>query len=422
MDIYTQGLRCQDVNAGVRNFDATSPILTPVKKTRLVGMAADLAALVRGRELISDMGALESVAAAELDIPSTSFDAVLALLEEARLVDLTRGKGEITGLTSEVPQYRDLYTTLGEVWRARHPSQLEEEVVAVIDRLARGPVAAESLVPLVGVERSDVDRILELGTEAELIKAVSGVDGTILYSPYTAFENPKLLADLAEKHGSDRLLAEFQAIRERQGLAVTSSEYPMLYDAIGRGLILAPAVELPGGAGEQPFATLPYTLDRGLLIGEKPVLDKALAVIACVRCGEQFGGYTSLSDPVFAISALLAYGELEPHSSSRRQYRLMRNKGIIAYGPDKQPWGSWVTPTLIDTPDNRRALEIARDLLMLGESMSGRDAQTARDLLSTDARYLTPMKTVKSIKPRLIHKESEYARVIAAVMGYGTTA
>ena len=36
----------------------------------------------------------------------------------------------------------------------------------------------------------------------------------------------------------------------------------------------------------------------------------------------------------------------------------------------------------------RRALKIARDLLMLGETMSGRDAQTARDLLSTDARYL----------------------------------
>lgn len=259
---------------------------------------------------------------------------------------------------------------------------------------------------MVGIEQSDVERILELGTEAQLIKAVSGVDGTILYSPYTAFENPKLLAELAERHGSGQLLSEFHAVRERQGLAVTSEEYPMLYDAIGRGLMLAPAVELPGGAGEQPFATMPYTLDRDLLIGEKPVLDKALAVVACVRCGEQFGGYSSLTDPVFAINALLRFGELEPHSSSRRQYRLMRNKGIVVYRPDPQPWGTWVTPTLVDTPDNRRALETARDLLMLGESMSGRDAQAARGLLSNDARYLTPMKTVTAIKPKLIHKET----------------
>jgi len=42
------------VNAGLRNFDAISPVLIPVKKTRLVGMAADLAALVRDRPLISN--------------------------------------------------------------------------------------------------------------------------------------------------------------------------------------------------------------------------------------------------------------------------------------------------------------------------------------------------------------------------------
>jgi hypothetical protein len=421
VDTYTQGLRCQDVNAGVRNFDAASPVLTPVKKTRLVGMAADLAALVRGTEIISDMAALESVAAAELDIPSTSFDAVVGLLEESGLVEPTRSHGEITGLTSDVPHYTDLYAILGKAWRERRPSQLEEEVIAVVDQLARGPVAAESLVPVVGIERADLDRVLDLGTRAQLIKVVSGVDGTILYSPYTAFENPKLLAELAEKHGSGQLQAEFQALHERQGLAVNSEDYPLLYDAIGRGLVLAPAVELPGG-GEQLFATMPYTLDRDLLIGEKPVLDKALAIIACVRCGEQFGGYSNLIDPVSAINALLRYGELGANSASRRQYRLMRNKGIVVYGPDPQPWGSWVIPKLVDTPDNRRALEIARDLLTLGESMSGRDAEAARGLLSADARYLTPMKTVSTIKPKLVHRESEYAKMIAAFMGYGTTA
>ncbi|MGH3856413.1 MAG: hypothetical protein ACRDR6_23580 [Pseudonocardiaceae bacterium] len=145
MDRYTEGLRCQDVNAGLRNFDATSPVLTPMKKTRLVGMGADLAALVRDRPLISDMAALESVAAAELDIPSTSFDAVLTLLEDAGLVQLTRSGGEVTGLTSDVPYYRGLCDTLGNAWHERHPSQLEEEIVAVVDRLARGPLRPDRL-------------------------------------------------------------------------------------------------------------------------------------------------------------------------------------------------------------------------------------------------------------------------------------
>jgi hypothetical protein len=83
------------------------------------------------------------------------------------------------------------------------------------------------------------------------------------------------------------------------------------------------------------------------------------------------------------------------------------------------PWGKWVVPKLIDTPDNRRALEIARDLIALGEPMAGRDAGRARDMLASDARYLNPMKTVSANRPRLVHKEAEYAKIVAAVMGYG---
>lgn len=419
MDVYEAGLRCQDVNSGVRTFDATSPSLTPLKKTRLVGMAADLAALVRGTPLISDMAALESVAAAELDIPSTSFDVVLGVLEVSELVELTRNReGEVTGLTAQVPYYRDLYGILGQAWHDRRPSQLEEEMVAVVDRLAAGPLPAEMLVDRVGVEASDVERVLQLGSDTQLIKAVSGLDGTILYSPFTAFENPSLLNELAEKHGGDQLLTEFDALRNRQGLAVSPQRFPMLYDAVARGLLLAPSVELPGGS-DQPFATLPYTVDRNLLVGEKPVLDKALAVVACIRCGEEFGGYSDLPSALAAINKLLREGELNPHSSSKRQYRLMRNKGVVAYGPDPMPWGHWVVPTLIDTPDNRRALEIARDLITVGEPMAGRDAEGARNLLSSDARYLNPMKTVGVSRPRLAHKEAEYSKIIAAVMGYG---
>jgi hypothetical protein len=410
------------VNSGLRTFDAASPSLTPLKKTRLVGMAADLAALVRGTPLVSDMTALESVAAAELDIPPTSFDGVLNVLEGAELVELTRNRtGEVTGLTSEVPYYQDLFTTLGGVWRDRHPSQIEEEIVAVVDRLAGGPVPADALVDEVGIDRSDADRILRLGEDAQLIKAVTGFDGKILYSPFTAFENPALLNELADKHGSDRLLTEFEALRNRQGLAVTPDVHPLLFDAIARGLLLAPSVKLPDGT-KQPFATLPYTLDRGLLVGEKPVLDKALAVVACVRCGEEFGGYSDLPSAVSAINKLLREGELKAHSSSQRQYRLMRNKGIVAYGPDPMPWGHWVVPTLIDTPDNRRALEIARDLISLGEPMAGRGAPAgARDLLASDAQYLNPMKTLSASKPRLAHSENEYGGLIAAVMGYGAS-
>jgi hypothetical protein len=179
VDRYTEGLRCQDVNAGVRNFDATSPILIPVKKTRLTGMAADLAALVRDRSLIADMGALEVIAAAELDIPSTSFDAVLSLLEEVGLVELTRSGREVTGLTSEVPFYRDLYEILGRAWRDRRPSQLEEELVAVVDRLAAGPLLA-NLTRMDGSWRLLVGQMSALGGQSTILRTCCPILGRSL--------------------------------------------------------------------------------------------------------------------------------------------------------------------------------------------------------------------------------------------------
>ena len=417
MKSYDLGLRCQDVNAGLRNFDATSPTLTPLKQTRLVGMAADLASLIREVELISDIGALEGVAAQELDIPPTSFDSVLSVLEEAEFVELTRSKNRITGLTSAVPHYENLYSTLGGCWKDRNPTQLETELVYLINKLATGPIPRDE-IPNIGLDTSDVPRLLNIGADTQLIQSVSGINGAILYSPFTAFENPSLLNELAEKHGNERLVAEFASLRKKQGLAVTNTEFPLLYDAVGRGLLLAPSVELPDGIS-QAFATLPYSLDKGLLRGEKPILDKALAVLACVRCGEEFGGYSNLPSPVFAIDKLLREGQLNPHSSSARQYRLMRNKGVVAYGKDPMPWGTWVVPTLIDTPDNRRALQIARDLLTLGEPMVGRDSPGAMELLASDGQYISPMKTIAKNRPRLAHGEKEYSKIISAVMGHG---
>ena len=421
MDTYETGLRCQDVNSGLRTFDASSPSFTPLKKTRLVGMAADLAALLRDIPIVSNVTALEGVAAAELDIPPISFDAVLEALEAVEFVDLTRKRnGEVTGLTTTIPTYRNSYETLGRSWHERDPTQLEAEIVAVVHQLAQGPLTIESLPDTIGIDRSDISQVVQLGNQAQLIQSMNTADGTILYSPFTAFENPALLGDLIGQHGSDRLLTEFDALRKHQGLPVKPENHPLLVEAVGRGLLLAPSVELPDG-GYQPFATLPYSLDKDLLLGEKPILEKALAIVACIRCGEHFGGYSDLPSAYAAINRLLRDGELNPHSSSRRQYRLMRDRGIIRYGDDPLPGGRWVVPTLINTQENRRALEIARDLIMEGESMAGRDAKSARDALSEDGSYKTPMKTVALQKPRITVPESEYADIIAAVMGYGVT-
>lgn len=422
MDSYLEGLRCQDVHAGLRSVDPNSPSLVELKRTRLVGMAADVAALIRGRELIPDASALETVAVSELDVDSYAFEQVLVVLEEAEFVELTRDhRGQVTGLTENVPVYRNLYEELGRGWRDRGPREFEQQVVAVVDRLARGPVPLESLADVVGISNADAGRLVPLGRSSGLLRTVSTIDGEVAYSPFTGFEHPDVLDGLLATHGPERMLEEFEALKNNQGLVVDASQYPLIADAVARGLLLAPTVELPDST-EQAFATLPYSLDRELLIGRKPVLDKALAVIACVRCAEQFGGYSNAKAGVHLINTLLREGSLNPHSSSERQYRLMRNRGIIIFAPDDKPGGSWVRPTLVNTQDNREALAIARDMLLSGEPMeTGRQPpESKRDMLGLDARYLQPLQTAARNRNQVRIPDREYSRLFDAIMGRGS--
>ena len=86
MDTFAQGLRAQDMHSGLRNVDPNSPLLGPLNDTRVVGMAATLAGLIRGRDVIADAQAMMQVAAHQLDVNMLSFSEVINLLQDAGFV------------------------------------------------------------------------------------------------------------------------------------------------------------------------------------------------------------------------------------------------------------------------------------------------------------------------------------------------
>ena len=423
MDLFDEGLRCQDVHAGLRNVDPHSGSLTPLADTQLIGMAASLAALVRGQDVIADAQALRAVAAEQLDVSQFAFDQVIKVLADVGFVEgVRRSGGKITRFTENVPYYDDLYTGLGEVWRGRQPTEIEQQMVLLVDNLADAPVPVEELAGRIGLDTAAVPALLEVGGSAQLVKTIPLLDGDVAYSPFFGFENPELIGDLVRDHGPEQLAMAFAAVRGEQGLPVTES-YPLLQDAIARGLLLAPSVELPNGT-LQPFAALPYILDYELLHGRKPVLEKALAVLACLRCGQHFGGATSLSAPglVNVIDKLLnpSRGFLQPHESHERQYRLMHTAGLLAFDPDPVPGGNWVQPRFIDTEDNRAALTIARDLIVHGERIAGRvgDDQ-ARAALVTGQPFAAPMQTVARMRGKAVTTPRQWQAVVDAALSRG---
>lgn len=422
MDNFDEGLRCQDVHSGVRNVDPNSPVLQPLVDTRIVGMAATVAGLIRGNDVIKDAQALMSIAASQLDVDMLAFNEVITLLDDADFVSgIQRSGGKIQTFTENVPYYDDLYTRLGEVWQDRNPTELEKQLLVVVDGLSEAPLPLEELESTFGLDRADVPLIVQLAEDSGLMQKVQAIDGDIAYSPFFGFENPALLGELVNSHGGEQLALEFAAVRAHQGLPVSATTHPLLTDAVAKGLIMAPAVTVPGG-GTQLFAALPYIADKKLLTARKPILDKALAVVACLRCAESFGGYSSLDAAglINVIDKLLDpnRGFLSPHSGHRRQYELMRNARLIEFGPDTMPGGNWVTPRFIDTADNRDALKLARDLLTHGELVEHRvDDQVARETLASDRTYVAPMQTVQRVRKSVQPSAKAFDKIFEAAMG-----
>ena len=422
MENFDEGLRCQDVHSGVRNVDPNSAVLQPLVDTRIVGMAATVAGLIRGNDVIKDAQALMSIAASQLDVDMLAFNEVITLLDDAGFVDgIRRSGGKIQTFTENVPYYDDLYSRLGDVWRDRQPTELEKQLLVVVDGLAQAPVALEELESTFSLDHADVPLIVQLAEDSGLLQKVKAIDGDIVYSPFFGFENPELLGELVNSYGGDQLALEFQAIRNKQGLAISAATHPLLTEAVAKGLIMAPAVTTPKG-GAQAFAALPYIADKKLLTARKPILDKALAVVACLRCAESFGGYSSLDAAglVNVIDKLLDpnRGFLYPHSGHRRQYELMRNARLIEFGPDSKPGGRWVTPTFIDTADNREALKLARDLLTHGELVENRvDDQLARETLQSDRTYIAPMQTAHRMRKNVQPTAKNFDKIFEAAMG-----
>lgn len=423
MDRFDEGLRCQDVHAGLRNLDPNSGALTSLADTQLIGMAASLAALIRGQDVIGDAQALRAVAAEQLDVNQYAFDLVIAQLAEVGFVQgVQRTGGKITRFTENVPYYDDLYGVLGEAWRRRSPTEIEQQMILLVDHLAAGPTPVEELAGRIGLDTAAMPGLLEVGQRAELVKTIPLLDGDVAYSPFFGFENPELVGELVRAYGPEPLAMAFSALKAEQGMPVTEAQ-PLLQDAIARGLVMAPSVERPEGV-IQPFATLPYILDPELLRSRKPVLEKALAVLACLRCGQHFGGRTSLPAAalVDVIDKLLDpyRGFLMPHSSHERQYRLMHSAGLLAFDPDLMAGGSWVTPRFIDTPDNREALGIARDLITHGEPVAGRvgDDQ-ARAALLLGQPFSAPMQTVARMRGKAAASPKQWQKLADAALSLG---
>jgi hypothetical protein len=393
------GLRAQDIYAGLQTVDQTSGLIAgELGATRLTGMAATVAANIKGIDVITDLRVLEIVAAQQWGIDSFALPKVLATLEEVDYVTLHRdARGKVTLIDERVPLlHGDMYETLGEQWAANDPTELDAASVDVLDALASAPMRVSDLEQRYDAKET-VDSLLTIGQAAQFVKRFDLSDGDQLaWSPYCAYEKPEALAPLFERFQDEEVRREFEKVRKYQGLPLDGTA-AVLCDAVGHGILVANSIE--GSGGKAVFGFLPYRAEPEMRHLKKVILDKALVLLACVRYGQHCAAH-SITMPAALLRKLLdtSGGGLRATTEARSQYLTAAQAQIVRLEP---AGGRFYRAVLIDTQDNVAAARLALDLLQYGEPVDAREDPGQR-LLFTGGRYLTPLMTMKESKPKTV--------------------
>ena len=137
---------------------------------------------------------------------------------------------------------------------------------------------------------------MAIGEAGALIDRYTMPSGeTVLYSPLTVEEKPDAIVELSHRYSGNRIIAAMNDVRTQQGVPVEfvkSAQREIVLEGVMTG-VLCP-VQIASGGQEHTFLFTPH---GGLQSEKRVILEKARAILACVRCGEHFARHERYFTP-----------------------------------------------------------------------------------------------------------------------------
>ena len=391
MEKFKIGLRAQDFHDGYRDVVTYTPRDVYLRNTLLIGKAATLSMHLRGIGYISNYEYLIMMAA-ELGINSIELETVLSELEEVKFARVVKEGSSIKRVEITVPELRSGYEELAERWKNLKPSELEIATLETVDKVIHIPLNLEDIQKEIGFSPTDFELVTDLGINGKLLDIVETPNGKMLFSPLTVEENPKPLIELVQNYPSEEVSKALAEVHNFQGIYLGEGSHisnQILTEAARTG-VLAPA-DVIAGADSKTFWFIPA---GGLKEEEKIVLDKARAILACVRYGQQFASGTKIIYPKKLLHALADRKRLAYHPFARDQYGILVTRNIGSVHKGKTPRGlTGYEFRLNETPENMKALAIAIDYLETGESPTVKLDLDAQEILVEPASYISPIRS-----------------------------
>jgi hypothetical protein len=393
--------RLQEINEGLVS-QSGGLVEAHFRKSKRSGAAARLCNVLRGQDVLDDYEML-AAAAGELGIPADTLDRALSELEEIGYVTLHKSGGDIRKVEERIPLLSDSYDLIGQKWLDNKPSDIERVTIEILDDLLVAPQRERDLKRKYNLNTDDFAIVSDVGDGGSFYKTyTSPVDGsTISFSPLYHDENPDAYLNLFDRFPESDVSDILRSIRAYQGRPLDMITDPVLIEAIRTGCIPTPSVDSSGG--KKHFAFTPV---KGVGKLEKALLEKARALVACVRYGQHYAGVTRIKFPLLILGKLRTDKRLGAHSETLKQYALLHKLGVGRITKNRF-YPSRYNFELIDTPENLRALDLAIQYLTVKEvTKSDPKVDDARQLL-LPGFYGSPTKTRMSLRNLKTTKMSE---------------
>jgi hypothetical protein len=397
--------RCHEIHTGlglkeVPEFEAL----------RSVGMAVRLALHIQGLPPVN-YDTLRLVATHFLEIPSVAVKSILELLAEVEFVKLlTEGK-TIKTVVPNVPYYETLYTTLGTYAKDTTFNEAEQLSIELLCRLSKAPEKTDNLVTTLGADKALLKRALEIGSQGAYVRIHRSRGRDIALSPTYFSENADIYADMVAGAGSDQVKKIMSALRSMQGIplsmiqkqkeiagiALSNEELNLMLRLAQDGAVKPPSISTTH-SGEQFFLFTPTPAGAALAPTKREIYERAMAIVAAIRQGQFLPQRYAIKHPGAVLNKLR--NELKLGRATTEFTQQYKNLVHLRVARLIDVGNGFYELQIIDTPENREALNMAYDLVNAGVAGGTEVDQAARSALQQEHTFVESLVSAGELQRR----------------------
>lgn len=271
--------------------------------------------------------------------------------------------------------------------------------IELIQRLARSPHKLDSLRSKLGVGKQLFDRAVQVGKEGFYLRQVRARGRDVLLTPTYFSENPDLFADAVAGGGVDQVQKVVMALRGAQGyplalvkqnkrigpVELSDEEVRFVMRLAQDGVVRPPSISTPH-AGESFFLFTPTPSGAALAPTKRDIYEKAMAIVSAVRQGQFLPQRYAIREPGAILYTLRS--ELKLRRATTEAAQQYKNLVHLRVARLADAGGGFKQLCIIDTEENKEALDIAYGLVNAGVAKGIEVDEDARKAMQQDQSFV----------------------------------